>query len=249
MEELLGERTTVRDLVVKYPRTRPVLERFGIDYCCGGGHTLKDAAAEKGVVLDALFAALKDSIETPVADSSERERDWSFAPLTELADHIEERHHTFMKEQLPRLHELMAKVLKAHGPRHGEMLSQLQDVYQSLRREIEQHLMKEEQILFPGIRQIDACAHEGGKKPELHCGSVQNPIRQMEHEHDNAGAALAKMRELTSDYTLLDDACNTFAALYDGLRDLEDDLHEHIHLENNILFPKSIELEEKSGIA
>jgi regulator of cell morphogenesis and NO signaling len=245
MHESLNEKTTIRNLVVKYPQTRPVLERLGIDYCCGGGHVLKEAAAEKGVALDTLFSALKDSLEN---SSDEPARDWSVATLTELADHIEERHHTFMREQLPRLQELMAKVFTAHRPRHGDMLSRLQDVYQSLRKEIEQHLMKEEQILFPGIRQIEAYAREGGEKPKLHCGSVQNPIRQMEREHDNAGAALVKMRELASNYALPEDACNTFAALYDGLKDLEDDLHEHIHLENNILFPGSIELESKSGI-
>lgn len=247
MVKTVSEETTVRELVVKYPRARPVLERLGIDYCCGGGHALKEAAAEKGVNLDALFEALEDSLSAPSPDDAEK--DWSAATPTELADHIEERHHTFMKEQLPRLRDLLAKVLDAHGPRHGDMLKQLLETYDSLRREIEQHLMKEEQILFPAIRQIDAYAREGGAKPALHCGLVQNPIRQMEHEHDNAGAALARMRELTSDYTLPDDACNTFGALYDGLRELEDDLHEHIHLENNILFPEVVELEKTSGIA
>jgi len=245
MDKLPNEKTTVRDLVVQYPQTRAVLERLGIDYCCGGGHELKEAAAEKGVALDALLSALKESLETSADESS---RDWSTASLTELADHIEARHHTFMWEQLPRLQELMTKVLKAHGPKHGEMLSRLQGVYRSLREEIEQHLMKEEQILFPGIRRIEAYAREGGEKPALHCGSIQNPIRQMQHEHEDAGAALTEMREITSDYALPGDACNTFAALYDGLKELEDDLHEHIHLENNILFPKSIDLERKSEI-
>jgi regulator of cell morphogenesis and NO signaling len=148
-----------------------------------------------------------------------------------------------MREQLPRLQDLLAKVLKAHGPKHGTMLNPLQGTYNSLRQEIEQHLMKEEQVLFPYIRQIDEAASRGKPAPEMHCGSVQNPIRQMEHEHDNAGNALSRMRQLTDNYTLPGDACNTFRALYDGLQALEDDLHQHIHLENNILFPKAIKLE------
>ncbi len=235
------EKTTVRELVAKYPQARPVFERYGVDYCCGGLHDLKTAASEKGVEVETLMGALEKAVNAPV--SGPGQRDWASSNITDLADYIEGKHHTFMKEQLPRLAGLMATVLKAHSPRHGEVLSPLKNTYELLRMEIEQHLMKEEQILFPYIRQIDAFAREGGEVPEVHCGSVQNPIRQMEYEHDNAGHALARMRELTSNYQLPDDACNTFRALYDGLKALEADLHEHIHLENNILFPKSIELE------
>ncbi|MBI5116110.1 iron-sulfur cluster repair di-iron protein [Candidatus Poribacteria bacterium] len=238
-----NEKTTVRDLAAKYSQVRPVFERYGIDYCCGGLHDLETAAAEKGVGVEMLIEALGDAIKSPV--SGQAQRDWSKSNVTDLADHIEKRHHTFMKEQLPRLAGLMATVLEAHGARHGDMLKSLKGVFESLRSEIEQHLMKEEQILFPYIRRIDEYAIEGGDAPEAHCGTVQNPIRQMEYEHDNAGRALAKMRELTSNYTLPGDACNTFRALYDGLKALEGDLHEHIHLENNILFPKAVETEKK----
>ncbi len=246
MTGVLTEKTTVREAVAKNPQTRRVFERYGIDYCCGGLHDLETAALEKGVDSATLLAALVEAIDAPVSED-EREKDWSGSALTELADHIERRHHTFMKEQLPRLAGLMSTVLEAHGPRHGSMLSLVQDVYNSLKLEIEEHLMKEEQILFPFIRRIDKYAQEGGERPESDCGSVQNPIHQMEHEHDNVGRALARMRELTSDYSLPDDACNTFRALYEGLEALERDLHEHIHLENNILFPKAIGLEIATG--
>lgn len=132
----------------------------------------------------------------------------------------------------------------AHGIKHGEMLARLQRLYDGLHAELDTHLMKEEQILFPAIKAIDAFVNGKGEKPVVQCGSVANPIRQMEAEHDSAGEALAGIRQATDSYRLPADACLTFKALFDGLQTLEADLHEHIHLENNILFPKSIKLEE-----
>ncbi|GAB4336756.1 MAG: iron-sulfur cluster repair di-iron protein [Candidatus Abyssubacteria bacterium] len=241
------ENTTVRDIVVNHPRARPVFEKLGIDYCCGGSATLGQAAQQKGIESTRLLAALEDAI-LAAGPAEECETNWANESVTSLVEHIEQTHHTFMKEQLPRVQNLLVKVVKAHEATHGRMLSQLQSVYQSLRMEIEQHLMKEEQILFPYIRQIADYALGIGEKPLVHCGSIQNPIRQMEHEHDNAGDALARMRELTSDYDLPGDACPTFEALYEGLKSMEADLHEHIHLENNILFPKAADLEVESGV-
>jgi regulator of cell morphogenesis and NO signaling len=247
MVNLMNEKMTVGELVARYPQTRKTLEKWGIDYCCGGKHDLKTAAVEKAINLDALLAALNEAMQTAqVHDVSEQ--NWTTAALAELADHIEAKHHTFMKEQLPRLSLMLAKVKKAHGDKHGQMLTELEDVYLSLREEIEMHLMKEEQILFPYIRQIEEYATRKGPKPHVHCGSVANPITQMEHEHENAGRALEQMRKLTNNYTVPDDGCATFAALYEGLAAMEDDLHEHIHLENNILFPKAVELEPKAGL-
>jgi len=123
------------------------------------------------------------------------------------------------------------------------MLAALGKVLADLKSDIEMHLVKEEQILFPYIRQIEAYAQGRGPAPQVHCGSIQNPIRQMEYEHEEVAAALAQMHRLTDDFTLPGDACSSFRALYDGLRDLEADLHEHIHLENNILFRKAIEVQ------
>jgi regulator of cell morphogenesis and NO signaling len=207
---------------------------------------LDAAASEKGVELEKLIADLNDVINAPPAEDRPV-RDWTTASLTEFVDYIEERHHTFMKAQLPRLRSLLSAVQRAHAARHEEMLQELGGIYDSLQFEIEQHLMKEERILFPYIRQIDAFAQGRGEEPVVHCGTIQNPIRQMEHEHENAGEALAKMRDLTSNYRLPDDACNSFRALFDGLQALEADLHEHIHLENNILFPRAIEMECAGG--
>lgn len=246
MKDFLNEEATVGELAGKYPQARRVFEERGIDYCCGGKCGLGKAASDHGVRLDALLAELKSAIEE-APSSDEQEKDWHSAGVTELVDYIVDRHHAFLKGQLPRLAGMMAKVLRAHGVRHGEMLRALQDVFKSFSADLDEHLAKEENILFPLIRQIDAHAHGKGPRPVCHCGSVQDPIRQMQHEHDNAAHVLEGMREITADCTLPDDACNTFAALYDGLKAMENDLHEHIHLENNVLFPRSVELEKGIG--
>lgn len=236
---------TVKDIVVRHPETRPVLEKLGVDYCCGGKMPLAQAVQRAGLPSDEVLADLNGALngqETGVAV-----KDWTAASATELADHIERTHHVFMKEQLPRLAGLLDKTFQAHGQRHGEMLRQLKHTFVSLKTDIEMHLAKEEQILFPLIRQMEAHQQGRGPMPEVHCGTVANPIGQMEFEHDQAGQLLAQIRTITSDFQLPEDACETFGALYDGLRDLEADLHEHIHLENNILFPAASDIEAHPG--
>ncbi|MGD9874346.1 MAG: iron-sulfur cluster repair di-iron protein [Kiritimatiellia bacterium] len=230
---------TVAELVIGHPELREKLEKMGIDYCCGGKRPLGEAVGAAGIEWPAFVSKLQGEAK-PSA-----QKDWSKAPVTELADHILDKHHAFMKEQLPRMDSLLAKVRSAHGENHGAMIDDLRRVFNSLRSEIEMHLMKEEQILFPAIKAVDAYVSGTGGLPVIHCGSVANPIRQMEHEHDSAGEALAEMRRITGNYTLPEDACQSFAALYDGLQAIEADLHEHIHLENNILFPRSIRQEEE----
>lgn len=243
MSPLIDAKTTVRQVVAQHPAAKAVFQERGIDYCCGGGVDLATAAAKRRVPLDQLLAALAEAIAHPPPGTEADNRDWSNAPLAELCDHIEKRHHTFMHRELPRLHELLLKVVKAHAESHGTMLKALQGVYESLRAELEAHLQKEEHILFPYIRQTEAWAEGRGTPPSYHCGSLQNPIHQMEAEHEQAGRALAEMRRITGDYALPSDACPTFDAVFDGLIEMEDDLHQHIHLENNILFPRAVELE------
>ena len=230
--------TTIGDLVVRYPQLRQRLETLGIDYCCGGKKPLEEAAEHAGQQWPTVLAALQQALESE--QTSGDNTDWSNVPLSDLADHIVTKHHTFMKEQLPRLDGLLARVQKAHGARHGAMLGRLRSVYGALRAELEPHLLKEEKILFPAIKEIDVFMSGTGERPVIHCGSIANPIRQMEREHDSAGKVLAEMRQTTEQYRLPSDACQTFAALYDGLQAMEADLHEHIHLENNILFPGSV---------
>lgn len=238
----LTTNTAVKDIVVRYPQTRPVLERLGIDYCCGGNVPLAQAAQLAGIGADQALADLEEELKVRGESAA---RDWSAASLTELADHIEQTHHVFMKEQLPRLAGLLGRTLQAHKDRHGDMLHRLKHCFISLKTDIELHLAKEEQILFPLIRQMELHRQGRGPVPDMHCGTIANPIRQMEHEHDCAGEILQQIRTVTADFRLPEDACNTFKALYDGLQDLESDLHEHIHLENNILFPRAVGLEAR----
>lgn len=244
MSTYLTADTAVKDIVVEHPQTLRILERLGIDYCCGGKTPLAQAAQQAGLSSDQVLAELDRALEA--GRSSDSAKDWTAASATELADHIERTHHVFMKEQLPRLVGLLDKTLRAHGPRYGDMLKQLQRSLISLRTDIELHLAKEERILFPFIRQIEVWQQGEGPLPEMHCGTVANPIGQMEFEHEQAGEILAQIRAITSDFRLPEDACETFRALYDGLREMEADLHEHIHLENNILFPKAIEMEAQT---
>ena len=243
----ISENTSVAKIVTRYPHTRKFFEGIGIDYCCGGKYSLKNACDKIGLawqdVIEKLLERLQESESKPAHII-----DWTKASLTELAGHIVNRHHSYLREQFPRLTNLADKVFNAHKENHGEMIRKLKEVLENLRADIEMHLEKEEQILFPLIKDMEAFANGQGPMPTVHCGTVENPIRQMEFEHDTAGDFLSRMRSITNDYQLPDDACESFKALYDGLKELEKDLHEHIHLENNILFPKAIELEKNVNL-
>jgi len=223
---------TIRDIIVGNPALARVFEEMRIDYCCGGKRTLQEASESRGVDPNELLSQLEqastledDSVVDPASLS-----------LTELADHIEEAHHAFLRSELVRIDEMTDKVVSAHGERDPR-LRDIRDTFLALRQELTSHMMKEEEILFPFVRQLEA-----GETPQFGCGSIQNPIRQMEHEHDIAGAALARFRSLTDDYTPPAWACNTVRALFDALAYLERDMHQHIHKENNVLFPRAMEL-------
>jgi regulator of cell morphogenesis and NO signaling len=229
---------TVAEIVLRHPCLRARLEQLGIDYCCGGKKPLAAAVRDAGLDLETVLTVLKNALEH--STTAAPVTDWTAASLTDLANHILNTHHVFTKAQLPRIDMLLARVQKAHHTSHGPMLDELRRVFDPLRAELEAHLMKEEQILFPAIIAIDGFLSGRNGKPLVHCGSVAHPIRQMEHEHDGAGEILASLRRLTHNYQLPEDACQTFQALYEALAALEADLHEHIHLENNILFPGTI---------
>lgn len=243
MKLQITEHTPVADVVVQYPQTRKLLESHGIDYCCGGKQSFKAACDKANVSWQDMRNQLKETIKQTAGTPPPKE--WVTASLSELVQHIIDAHHAYLREHLPRLDNLVEKVYRAHRERHGEMIQTLRLSLETLRAEIEMHLDKEEQILFPLINDMEAFAEGRGSKPSVHCGTIENPIRQMSFEHDSAGELLAQMRQLTSGYEPPKDACESFKALYGGLRELENDLHDHIHLENNILFPKAIQLENK----
>lgn len=190
----IQDSASVGEVVVAYPQVRPVLERLGIDYCCGGDKPLVQAAAERGLGWEKVLADLEAAVNV----AAEPDKDWSRSTLADLADHIEDRHHAFLRAQLPRIEGLFTRVIPAHRLAHGELLERLHNVFASLRQEIEEHLYKEEQVLFPYIREMEAELRSGHGVPPMHCGSVEGPIRQMMLEHENAGAALAKLANETS---------------------------------------------------
>ena len=228
---------TVRELAVEIPNATRVFEKLGIDYCCGGHKSLEEACASANTPIDRVLLALEQGIDASVPKP---ERDWNTLPIGELVDHIVAKHHTYVKSEVPRLQALISKVVGVHGQNHPE-LKQVQDAFGELAAELTSHLTKEEMILFPYLKQMGS-----GKGCGTSCfGTVQNPIRMMMFEHDNAGAKLREMRQATSDYTLPQDACFSYGTLFSALQDFEADLHQHIHLENNILFPRAIAAEQQ----
>ena len=231
---------TVGSIVARQPALSRVFEQAGIDYCCGGKMPLNQACRKQGIDPEHFVAKLEQA--TAAADVAGV--DAAAMTLTALADHIEGTHHAYLKTELPRLGALTTKVAAVHGE-HDVRLAQVRDTFAGLAAEMAQHMLKEERILFPMIRQLEASQ----AMPAFHCGSVANPIGQMELEHDQAGAALAQLRELTDGFNPPGWACNTYRAMLDALANLEHDLHQHVHKENNILFPRAVALEAERRTA
>ena len=231
---------TVRELALEKPGAARVFEGFGIDYCCGGKQTLEQACRAAGLpvneVLDALEVAQHSGQAVP------KDRNWQAQPLAGLISHIKNTHHKYTREEIARLGPLFDKVCSVHGERHPELLA-LRTTFQGLAQELTVHMMKEEMVLFPYIERMEESVLQ--KEPILPppFGTVRNPVAMMEHEHDSAGAALRALRASSHGYTAPPDACVSYQTLYNTLAELEADLHQHIHLENNILFPRAIALE------
>jgi regulator of cell morphogenesis and NO signaling len=214
----LKTEATVGQIAAETPASVRVFESYGIDYCCQGRTGFEEACRVKGLDPAAVMAEIEGAV-SEAADG----KDWQTAPLAELIDHILETHHVYLKVNLPRIEEMVAKVAKAHGA----LAPPIAAVFGPMKAELDQHLMKEEMILFPMIR-------TQGR------GAI-GPIRVMLAEHDSAGEALAELRKLTGGFVAPKEACNTWKALYFELAELERDLHRHIHLENNVLFPRALE--------
>ncbi|HEX4947497.1 MAG TPA: iron-sulfur cluster repair di-iron protein [Blastocatellia bacterium] len=229
--------TTVRDLAVTVPGATRVFERLGIDYCCGGHRTLADACIKANVPVEQVTASLAQGDSAPAESQN-----WAAASMTALIHHIVEKHHTFTKEELPRLEKLIHKVCTVHSAQHPELL-QLQAVFLALKQELEPHLFKEEQVLFPYVTKLEAALTKDGNIPFSCFGTVQNPVRMMMLEHEAAGDLLKEMRNITNNYALPAGVCISYETLYQALAEFEADLHQHIHLENNVLFPNALAAE------
>ncbi len=230
---------SVSQWVIKHPATSRVFEQYKINYCCGGGQPLEEACGSRNVDAQAVLMDLLDAISCRAADDTANDEFESMS-LADMCDSITSTHHEYLKRELPRLTLLVDRVVSVHGNHYG-WLHRLGASFQKLRDELLPHMSKEEQILFPAIRMVE----QSQAVPRFPFGSVDNPIRMMEHEHDAADQALKSIRAVSSDFTLPEGGCNTFRAMLDGLQELESDLHRHIHKENNVLFPRASQLAAK----
>jgi regulator of cell morphogenesis and NO signaling len=231
---------TVREVALENPQATRLFEQLGIDYCCGGNKPLEEACAAANLAVDEVLTRLEAQ---PYMPGQTAGKDWQTESLTALVEHIIGTHHVFVRTEAPRLSALLEKVCGVHGANHPE-LRRVRELFSDLAEELGTHLMKEERILFPYIVGIEQQRSQGGAAPASCFGSVQNPIRMMMFEHDNAGQALRELRRVTNDYAVPGDACISYQTLYRALQEFEADLHQHIHLENNILFPRTLALEQ-----
>jgi regulator of cell morphogenesis and NO signaling len=234
---------TVRELALENSAATRVFEKLGIDYCCGGNKSLEQACRTANLSINQVIDALETAAQS--SRSVQSVRDWRREPLADLISHITNTHHKFTREELARLAPLLDKVCSVHGKNHPELL-QVRAGFQGLAQELTMHMMKEEQMLFPYIVRMEESVIQ--KEPILPSpfGSVLNPVSMMEHEHDSAGNALRAMREASRGYTTPPDGCISYQTLYQALAEFEADLHQHIHLENNILFPRAIAMEQSN---
>ena len=235
---MINSETTVREVALQVPQSTRLFESLKIDYCCGGNRPLGQACAAAGVEVDDVMEMLAG-----VGQSSEEGTlDFQNASLPELIMHILDTHHVFTKTEMERLQALTDKVLNAHGGNHPELVH-LDESFTRLCADLKPHMFKEEQVLFPYMMALAQAADQGRAVPFAPFGTVNNPIRMMMSEHDIAGEILRELRALTSDYKVPADACISYQTLYQALENFEKDLHQHIHLENNILFPKALAME------
>jgi len=237
----IADTTTVGQIAAESPNATRELEKIGIDYCCGGSRTLGEACAEAKISVDEVLERLQKATAAPKPDA---DKNWQDQPLADLIAHIQGTHHVFVRGECPRISALAEKVVGVHGKNHPE-LAEVQAVFSGLAGELSVHLMKEEQVLFPYIVRLEEASVAGEPAPPAMFGTVVNPVRMMMQEHDGAGEALREMREATKNYSLPEDACASYRALYEALQGFEADLHQHIHLENNILFPRAVAAEKR----
>jgi len=233
--------TRVKDIALSNPDARRVLEDAGLDYCCGGNKSLHDACHKANVSADEILQRLRENTRNISPAAAE----WISAPLTDLTQHIQDKHHRYVRESIPRIRVLLEKVKAKHGRVHPE-LADIQGHFTDVGQEMIMHMQKEEQILFPYIEAMERAANGNGALEPPFFQTVRNPIQAMMNEHDSAGDLVKQIRKASSEYAAPVDACTSYKALYQDLREFEADLHQHVHLENNVLFPRAIELESAS---
>ncbi|MFT3884049.1 MAG: iron-sulfur cluster repair di-iron protein [Flavobacteriales bacterium] len=229
---------TIGSIVADDFRSAAVFTAHGIDFCCKGGRTIQDVCSAKGIDPTTLEQEIQASLSRDGAPADDPNT-W---PLARLADHIEQVHHRYVTERTPVLQQYLGKLCKVHGGAHPELFKIAED-FHGCAGAMAMHMKKEELVLFPFIRQLEKAQAAGAPPPTPHFGTVENPVRMMMHEHDEEGERFRRISALSNGYTPPPDGCNTYRAAFALLREFEQDLHRHIHLENNILFPKAVALE------
>lgn len=234
---------TVREVALNMPAATRVFEKLGIDYCCGGNKPLAQACGEANLSVQQVIDSIESAAQSvQVRQDAPFAEDWAKAPLADLIAHITNTHHKYTREEISRLGPLFNKVCNVHGPSHPELIKIRHD-FQALAQELTVHMMKEERALFPFIERMEEAVIAGEPVIPAPFGSVNNPVSMMIHEHDAAGSLLHEMRKLSDGYQPPAGACTSYKTLYSALDEFERDLHQHIHLENNILFPRAVEME------
>lgn len=235
------DQMTIGAMVAKDYRAATVFEKFGIDFCCKGNRTLEEASEKKKIDVSAVKAELEKVFNT----HNEESMDYNLWPLDLLADYVEKKHHRYVEERIPLLLQYLNKLCKVHGDVHPELFD-ITQLFSETAGELTAHMKKEELILFPYIRKMLKKSKDGSARVDApHFRTVKNPIKMMMEEHENEGERFEKIAQISDNYNPPADACNTYSVTYALLDEFEKDLHKHIHLENNILFPKSILHEEK----
>ncbi|MBK6544336.1 MAG: iron-sulfur cluster repair di-iron protein [Saprospiraceae bacterium] len=236
----MKENQIIGELVARDYRTASVFKKYSIDFCCQGNRTIQEACEKKNIDTKKVLEDLVAMMEA----KSESTTDYQSWPLDLLADYIEKKHHRYVQEKTLEIQPYLDKICKVHGERHPELLK-IKEEFNASACELAAHMKKEELILFPFIRKMTKAKLENTKVDAAHFGTVKNPIQMMMNEHTVEGHRFMKIEELTNNYTPPQDACNTYRVSFALLKEFEQDLHLHIHLENNILFPKAIEIEKE----
>lgn len=232
----------IGDIVAEDFRTAAIFKKYGIDFCCKGGRTIQEACSPINLDKSQIYSEIEN---LPKTDGNSI--DFNSWPLDLLADYVEKTHHRYVEEKTPVLQQFLDKLCKVHGGSHPELF-QIKELFDGSAQDLAAHMKKEELMLFPFIKTMVRAQIEGNAIPQPPFGSVENPVNMMKHEHTVEGERLRKIAELTDEYTPPADACNTYKVTFAMLQDFENDLHKHIHLENNILFPKAIQLEKEFSV-
>lgn len=236
----ITESNIVGELVAEDYRTASVFKSFGIDFCCKGNRSIREVCDKHEADIDALLDGLNKAVQTHTGNSPDF-RSW---PLDLLTDYVVKKHHRYLVDKTDEIMPFLSKVVRVHGGNHPELV-EIGELFTDSAAELSAHMHKEEQILFPFIKQLSHAKDHDITAERPHFGSVENPVAMMKEEHLTEGERFRKIAELTDHYMPPRDACNTYKVTFALLKEFEADLHEHIHLENNILFPRAIALEKE----